>query len=281
MRGLIKLFRPFTLVAPIVGGVTFSAVALKTHFLDSILLVVLNGFLLACANAVSNILNQIYDREIDADHPSKRFRPIPSGEVSVDSAMSVAYILTILVVAVSFTVFGLVYGVLMSIILVFAWLYSSPPLRLKRVFLLNNLALATPRGGLGIMTAYSAFGNPLSLEILLPAFLFAVYIFGANTLKDFEDIEADRKHGVRTVPVVLGRVYAAAFTFPFLLLPILVLIYFDFMNLANLIPLPTTLLMGYVIASNPGLTGVERLMWRIFYINYALLMVCYAVPRVV
>ncbi|MEM2233933.1 MAG: UbiA family prenyltransferase [Nitrososphaerota archaeon] len=279
MRGYLRLFRPYTLLAPVFGGVLFSALALKSQFLSRIDLVLLNGFLMACANAASNVLNQIHDREIDADHPKKRYRPIPSGEVTMDEALSLVYVLTVFTIAVSYSVFGPIYGTLMSAILVFAWLYSSPPFRLKRYLLLNNLAIATPRGGLGIITAYSAFGNPLSSEILIPALAFAVYVFGANTFKDFDDMEADAKHGIRTLPVVLGRRGASLVTVPFLLAPFWILIMLDVGNSLNLFALPTTIAMIAVIAGDPELRGKGELMWRLFYLNYVLMMLGYVIPK--
>jgi chlorophyll synthase len=282
LRGVIGLFRPFTLLPPVVGGVMFSALALKSSVsLGHVPLIILNGFLLSCANAVSNILNQVYDREIDAAHPKKRGRPIPSGRVSVDLAMSIVFILTVALVGASFTVFGLAYGVLMSLILVFAWLYSSPPLRLRNRFLLSNLAIATPRGGLGIMTAYSAFGDPLNIEILLPAVAFGIYVFGANTFKDFDDYEADASHGVRSLPVVLGKVYATAVSLPFVFVPYIFMVLLPAVFPWQMVlAIPAALLIALLCVSDMTLEGKGELVWMLFYIHYMLLMIGYVVPKI-
>lgn len=283
MRGVLGLFRPFTLLPPVVGGVMFSMLALKDQISLGVLpLIVFNGFLLSCANAVSNILNQIYDREIDAAHPKKRNRPIPSGMVSVDGAMSAVFILTVAILGLSFTVFGPVYGALMSIILVFAWLYSSPPLRLRSRFLLSNLAIATPRGGLGIMTAYSAFGDPTSLEIVMPAIAFGIYVFGANTFKDFDDYEADAAHGVRSLPVVLGKTYATAVSLPFVYVPYIFAVLFpSVFPWQMVLALPAAVPIAIICLSDMELAGKGELVWMLFYIHYMLLMLSYVVPRLV
>ncbi|MCS7118285.1 MAG: UbiA family prenyltransferase [Thaumarchaeota archaeon] len=260
----------------------FSVLALKQELgFNHFPLIALNGFLLACANAISNILNQVYDRDIDAAHPKKKFRPIPSGQVSVDLAMSFVFILTVCVVGTSFVVFGLYYGVLMSLILIFAWLYSSPPARLRSRFLWSNLAIATPRGGLGIMTAYSAFASPFNLEIILPAIAFGIYVFGANTFKDFDDYEADASQGVRSIPIVLGKRKATAFSLPFVFVPYtfaaLFPNYFS-IHIAMAFPLAFAIaLMGII---DPELKGRGEVVWMLFYYHYVALMVLYVVPKV-
>jgi len=283
MHPVVRLFRPFTLMPPIVGGVMFSLLALKsTVTFSHIPLIVTNGFLLACANAVSNILNQIHDRDIDAAHPKKSRRPIPSGQISVDLAMSIVFILTVFTVGASFTIFGLYYGVLMSAILTFAWLYSSPPARLRSRFLLSNAAIATPRGGLGIMCAYSAFRPPLTAEILLPAVAFGIYVFGANTFKDFDDLEADMKYGVRSLPAVLGRRLATAVSLPFVFVPYFFMFVFpDVFPHQMVMAFPLALAIMVLGIKDPELNGRGELMWMLFYIHYMMLMITYVVPKVI
>ena len=271
------------MIPPIVGGIVFSLFALKGIQLtiNHVFLMLLNGFLLACANAISNILNQVYDRDIDADHPKKRLRPIPSGLVSVDEAMSIVYILTVFTAGLSYAVFGFIYGLLMSTILVFAWLYSSPPLRLRNKLILSNLAIATPRGGLGILTAYSAFGNPFTMELLVPALAFAIYVFGANTFKDYDDMEADMKHGVESFPIVIGRTASTCLAILMSLGAYFILIAYDVnRSVYLLVGLPVFIIMVIMSVMDPELQGKGEMMWKLFYINYAIMMVSYVLSRV-
>ena len=52
-----------------------------------------------------------------------------------------------------------------------------------------------------------------------------VFLFGSITAKDFTDARGDRKYNIRTLPVVFGRRFSAAFTamffiFPFVVIPV-------------------------------------------------------------
>lgn len=86
-----------------------------------------------------------------------------------------------------------------------AWLYSSPPLRLKR-FPLIATVLAAWAGILVLVTGFLTASpsrdlSPLPLPLLF--FLFAAYAVSLP-LKDFKDIEGDRQDHVYTLPVLLG-----------------------------------------------------------------------------
>jgi 4-hydroxybenzoate polyprenyltransferase len=131
------------------------------------------------------------------------------------------------------------------------------------------------------MTAYSAFGDPLNIEILLPAVAFGIYVFGANTFKDFDDYEADVSHGVRSLPVVLGKVYATAVSLPFVFVP-----YIFMVLLPTVFPwqmvlaIPAALLIALLCVSDMTLEGKGELVWMLFYIHYMLLMIGYVVPKI-
>ena len=203
VRAALKLSRPFTLMAPAVGGLLFSYIAFL-HSPGPIYKIPLTVLILVFANYASNVINQVYDREIDMIN--KPYRPIPAGEISVDEASSLAILLTIATIGLAYALIGSLFGTLLSIILAFAWMYSAPPLRLRSRLLLSNLALATPRGALGILTAYSAYANPFENHgLLLLALGMAIYVFGGNTFKDIPDEEGDRRCGVRNFVTVYGR----------------------------------------------------------------------------
>ncbi|MEM3951808.1 MAG: UbiA family prenyltransferase [Nitrososphaerota archaeon] len=193
LKAYLKLSRPFTLLAPIFGGLIFSYLGyLETG--GPRCRILLTPLILALANYVSNVINQIYDRDID--RVNKPYRPIPSGEVSVDGAFSLAILLTLIVLSVSYLINSL-FGLLLSIIMAFAWMYSAPPLRLRSKLFWSNIALAAPRGALGILTAYASYANPFEdMRLLVFSLGLAVYVFGGNTFKDFPDEVGDRMFGV-------------------------------------------------------------------------------------
>jgi len=202
VKAALRLSRPFTLVAPAVGGLLFSFMGYMRSG-GPIWKIPLTAFILAVANYASNVINQIYDREID--RINKPYRPIPAGEMTVDEASSLAILLTISALAMGFSLIGTAFGIILSVIMLFAWIYSSPPLRLRQRLLWSNLAIATPRGALGILAAYSSYSDPLADHgLLVFALGMAVYVFGGNTFKDIPDEPGDRALGVRNFVTVYG-----------------------------------------------------------------------------
>lgn len=280
MKPYFRLLRPGTLIAPIVGGFLFALLGIQTsgytYSPSLFFLALLNGFLLACSNAISNIINQIHDMEIDRLIPEKKTRPIASGEVSIDEALSIVVIVIISTLGLAWFFFPPFYGAILSVILFFTWMYNSPPLRLKNKLFWSNFAIATPRGALGIIAAYSAFANPFDNRILIPALALGIYVYGVNTLKDYEDCDVDKEMGVRNFCTVYGKEKASAIIIPFLVIPYLI---FGFgKSFLVLSTLPISLVMVRVLMKNPELKGKGILMWKLFYLQLALMMFLYAFP---
>ncbi len=288
IKPYIQLFRPVTLLAPAIGGVFFGLMGIKAagiSFVTAFPLLILSGLILAMANASSNILNQVFDAEIDMAHPEKRKRPIPSGKVDKEKAMSLAVFLMIIVIASSLIFFGFTYGLTLTIIMLFAWMYNCPPLRLKTRLFWSNVAIAAPRGGMGITCAYSAFASPYDPVIYVAIIYFALYVFGTNTLKDFADEEYDRASGVRNFVTVWGKEKASLIVGTFTVIPFIALIVvedFDFLHLNSVtyLPLILSILMIYLLFKGKERKSVEgnSTLWVIFYLQFSLMMITFALP---
>ncbi|HIH21148.1 MAG TPA: UbiA family prenyltransferase [Candidatus Diapherotrites archaeon] len=160
------------------------------------------GFLLSFFFIGSfNSFNAVFD--IDVDKESKPKRPIPAGLISKNLALSYSLFLyfafiVLLYVFYSFEVF--VIGMIMIILSVF---YSSG-LRLKRFPLLSDLLIAITYTVFPMLLGFLiGRGNLFSLPN--PQFAI-VFLFGFAVLitKNFEDFVADKKHGLKTLPVIFG-----------------------------------------------------------------------------
>jgi 4-hydroxybenzoate polyprenyltransferase len=148
----------------------------------------------ALSNAGSNQLNAWSDYREDGI--TKSSRPVPSGLIDRDVVVGAVGI----TLGFSVLIAGLISGmffIIISAILLSSWLYSAPPFRVKRRLHFNQLAIATPRGALGVLAAWSVVGSILDPPILALAFILAVLTFGANASKDIGDIDGDRAAGVR------------------------------------------------------------------------------------
>lgn len=234
LAAYLELVRPFTLLAPIIAGVCFGLMGEKsvgwvhwnanpTQFVITMLWGV---GALVLVNAASNALNAVYD--LDIDRINKPDRPLPRGAINPQEATTVAYLLYFLTffrasfLNPSFTVF--VFAIMMLTII-----YSAPPLRTKKHFLVNNATIALARGLFGVLASWSIFGDPTNPVPWSVGLILFVFLFGAATTKDFTDIAGDREYGVRTLPVVIGVEHAATITSAFFLVPLVfipVMVYF-------------------------------------------------------
>jgi chlorophyll synthase len=223
-RAILGLVRPFTMLAP-VTGVLCAAGAASARLgvpIDGLSLGLAVGAALL-ANAASNAWNQAFDADID--RLNKPARPIPSGRASVRGASALGHLCAALGVALAalhawraghaWFLGCLVVGVLAT------WAYSAPPLRTKRRTYGALVTIAVPRGFLVPVAGWSVVAAPAGLEPFALGLVPGLFVLGAATTKDFADVEGDRAHGCRTLPVVLGPARAARRTAPFLALPFL------------------------------------------------------------
>jgi len=97
-----------------------------------------------------------------------------------------------------------IFFVIVLISLVFGLLYSLPPVRLKRVGFMNNAVI----GLISALTFYSGFlvqaPSIEKIPLNLIATVFLTFSLAAN-VKDLKDYEQDKKEGIKTLPVLLGR----------------------------------------------------------------------------
>lgn len=222
VKAYIDLLRPFTLLAPFVGGVAGGLMG--ASYMDyrnfEISTLVYGAGTLVMVNSASNIINQVYDLEIDKIN--KPERPIPSGIISVDEATTVAWILY-LIALFRAAVINPNFGFMVFLIMLFTLTYSMPPLRWKKRLWANNISIAIPRGLLGIVAAWSIFGP---IDVPIPwaiGFVIFVYLIGGTTTKDLTDIKGDAAFGMRTLPVVYGTRMAVSLSAPFFILSFLFL----------------------------------------------------------
>lgn len=98
------------------------------------------AFILFCLlSGVAYIVNDVLDRENDRIHPTKRLRPIPSGNLPIPAALAVSSAIGILSVAASY-VLEPVFGLVATLYIASLLLYS---LFLKRIALVDILSISS------------------------------------------------------------------------------------------------------------------------------------------
>jgi 4-hydroxybenzoate polyprenyltransferase len=243
MRRYLRLARPFTLLPPLLGIISGAVCAFgSAHNPDparrvtwAVVWTVAIGSLCASAmNAASNIVNQIADLEID--RKNKPDRPLVTGEIQVGRAWVLAGVLYLLAIAPTWIVvpyphqsfsermnaplhlhaafFIYCVGALAT------WIYSFPALgRTKRHWLAANLTIAIPRGGLLKVAGWAFIASVAAWEPWAIGSIFALFLLGATSTKDFSDMEGDREHGCVTLPLRFGVRRAAWMIAPFFVVP--------------------------------------------------------------
>jgi len=96
-------------------------------------------------------------------------------------------------------------------LLLVAWLYSVPPLRLKERPPLDSLANGFGYFLLPFTMGYSLNADPRAMP--LKYYLLALCVCGVHALATTADFDADRAAGHRTMAVMFGRRVAAAMAF--------------------------------------------------------------------
>jgi 4-hydroxybenzoate polyprenyltransferase len=249
-RAYLRLGRPFTLLPPLLGIVSGAICAFgSAHNPDparrvtwAVVLTVAVGSLCASAmNAASNIVNQIADVEIDRHN--KPDRPLVTGEVGLRGAWAVAallYLLAILptwlVVPYPYTSFAERLAAPLHLHAAFfvyclgaiaTFVYSFPSWgRSKRHWFWANFTIAVTRGGLLKVAGWSFIASVWVWEAWAIGGIFAFFLLGTISTKDFSDMAGDSAHGVRSLPVRFGvekaaRIMAPFFVVPWLLVPVM------------------------------------------------------------
>jgi geranylgeranylglycerol-phosphate geranylgeranyltransferase len=190
---IIQLFRPLNFLITFLSVIVAAVICLPGHTIE------LNIFLAALSASLvmasGNILNDIYDIEIDKIN--KPLRPLPSGKITIKEAYGLYLVFIIVSVVLSLLVNqAVLIIVLISILLLF--LYSK---YLKRILLIGNITVAFLTGLVFIFGGV-VVENP-SAAIVPAVFAFLINLI-REIVKDMEDVEGDTKAGVITFPVKFG-----------------------------------------------------------------------------
>ncbi|KAK2985362.1 hypothetical protein RJ640_029319, partial [Escallonia rubra] len=285
-----RFLRPHTIRGTALGSISLVTRALteNPHLIKwSLLSKAFAGLLaLICGNGYIVGINQIYD--IGIDKVNKPYLPIAAGDLSVQSAWILVFLLAVsglLIVAMNF---GPFITSLYSLGLFLGTIYSVPPFRLKRFAVVAFLIIATVRGFLLNFGVYYATRAALGLTFewssavaFITTFvtLFALVI---AITKDLPDVEGDRKFQISTLATKLGVRNIAVLGSALLLInyigSVLAAIYMPQAFRRNLmIPAHTILALSLVFQAwlleqanytKEAIAGFYRFIWNLFYTEY-------------
>jgi 4-hydroxybenzoate polyprenyltransferase len=201
---LLRVSRPrfwFYLAGPVVVGAAYAADSVGELF--SPLAVALFAYFLLPANVFIYGVNDVFDRDVDADNPKKDEREV---RYRGDRTVPVAVVVTALLGLAFLPTLPVAAGLAMVGFLLLGAEYSAPPLRFKTTPLLDSLS-----NGLYILpgvVAYAAVAGALPPTLaVVGAWLWAMAM---HTFSAIPDVDPDRAAGIRTTATTLGesRTYA-------------------------------------------------------------------------
>jgi len=207
LRDILELLKPITWFPPMwaFGCGIVSASAIRTTSWWMVPLGVALAGPLVCGT--SQAVNDWFDREVDALNEPQR--PIPSGRIPGRWGLAIAVLWTALSMLASmplgrFAMLAAFTG------LTLAWLYSAPPVRLKRNGWWGNAAVAVCYEGLPWLTGVTVLtGAVPDHRVIVLAALYSLGAHGIMTLNDFKSVAGDRRLGIGSLPVRLGIERAA------------------------------------------------------------------------
>lgn len=194
-----KIFASIRIIRPINVVITFLvvvvAVLITQEYETELSTLVLASVSAALVAASGNIINDIYDVEIDKiSHPN---RVLVLGLLSKQEAMIEYIFLTL----VSASIAASLSGTLLIIVIITSVLLFTYALYFKKVSLTGNIVVAFIAGLVFIYGGFVA-GNPQG-AVIPAVFAFLINLI-REIVKDIQDTEGDSAQNVKTFPIKYG-----------------------------------------------------------------------------
>ena len=208
MKIYLKLFRVSQWIK---NFFVFVPLLFSLHlFEENYFLTSFRAFITFCfASSFVYVINDIVDRDADRLHPEKRFRPIASGKVSVNKALSLASILIILIVLLLLT-FNSTFNLAVAGFLVLNMLYSFS---FKHIVILDVFSIAAGFS-LRVLAGAFAINVEISSWLILTTMFISLFLgvmkrhseltvaaenSNSNTRKVLQDYNIDFANQMATV----------------------------------------------------------------------------------
>ncbi|CDM95497.1 MAG: chlorophyll synthase ChlG [Limnospira sp. PMC 1291.21] len=210
----LQLMKPITWI-PLIWGVVCGAASSGGYswtledILKAAACMLLSGPLMA---GYTQTLNDFYDRDLDAIN--EPYRPIPSGAISIPQVVSQILILLAAGIGLAYILdvwagheFPMVTVLCIGGAFV-SYIYSAPPLKLKKNGWLGNYALGASYIALPWWAGHALFGE-LNPTIVVLTLFYSLAGLGIAIVNDFKSVEGDRQLGLQSLPVMFGVTTAA------------------------------------------------------------------------
>jgi geranylgeranylglycerol-phosphate geranylgeranyltransferase len=235
MNAYLEILRPFN---ALMGVVAVLLVALiSVNFTLAVIVACVIVFIFTGAG---NAINDYFDHKIDAIN--KPERPIPSGRISLKTALIYSVSLFVLSSIMAFII-GIIPGIIVVLSAILMYLYAK---RLKTSSLLGNLSIAFLTGLCFVFGGVVL--NAVELSIILGVYAFLMTM-AREIVKDMEDVEGDSIEGASTFPIKHGMRKSSILAAVFMLIASLTSPILYFIGIFNIIFLIVMLFAIYLFLS--------------------------------
>lgn len=212
MNKYLRLFRFGNGVLGVIGILVAIFIAADYQMLDHWPSIVLGCLIVLAFVAGGNALNDYIDVEIDKTaHPD---RPVPSGEITPQTAKICGYGGLILSSALSLLFLADGHYLATAIVLVCALMMFGYEVTLKQRGFIGNICIAALTGCVFLLAG--AMVGDLS-QVWILALLAALVSIGREIAKDIEDEDSDRGSR-KTLPMIIGNRKAAIISAAFFII---------------------------------------------------------------
>jgi len=157
----------------------------------------------AFITGAGNTINDYFDADIDKINKPKR--PIPSGEISKNSALFLSIIMFLLGINFARYASDICFGIAIinSIILIMYAKYSKRMLIASNIFISYLVASIFLYGAVSVLdSAQEIFKANIVLILVICAFFMTL---SREIIKDIEDIDGDKRLGSISLPIAFGE----------------------------------------------------------------------------
>jgi chlorophyll/bacteriochlorophyll a synthase len=210
----LQLMKPITWI-PLMWGVICGAASSGKYVwsLETVLIslacMLMSGPLLT---GYTQTINDYYDRDLDAIN--EPYRPIPSGAISIPQVMVQIWVLLLGGIAVAYGLdrwAGHSFPTITAMALggsFLSYIYSAPPLKLKKNGWLGNYALGASYIALPWWAGHALYGQ-LNATIVILTLFYSLAGLGIAVVNDFKSVQGDQTLGLKSLPVMFGVTTAA------------------------------------------------------------------------
>lgn len=199
IQGFLALTRIWFVLLHFINTIAAAIMLSFTNFLPNLSIILLAALIAALLDGIGVIYNAISDLEIDKINIPNR--PLPSGIISISTAKIAIVVYSVMAIILCFF-FNLASFIVLALGFFVTITYSLEPIRWKKRHIFSPLMIAIGYGLEIILVAVIL--NLFNVESLVLSLIVIIFVCGIGSLKEFPDIEGDRKGGVSSVPIILG-----------------------------------------------------------------------------